>query len=703
MKSLFKNKQASPEIQDFPVLPVSRWSDTVAENLLDALPQLICTKTRSQRLFCNQAMRCYTGTLAIEMNDPEFWQLYIHPEDHEYFLAQWFKGLSELQHIEITCRIKDSTQQYHWFSISAVFPAMDHELEWLISCTDIDDQIINQQKLAQQISAQTQMLDASVDCIKLLSQKGQVISINQPGRQALGISHDVTSFGMPWLNLLAPHVRKNGQRALQAAAQGKKARFDGVTQVENGNPQYWDNILTPILNHEGLPQNILCVSRDVSEQRITAEKLHQLNERDDLTGLYNRRAFKKLLSKTLQQSKRNTTSTALLLLDLDYFKHINDAMGYVAGDHLLRVLGKRLKNCLDSNAYVSRLGSDEFSIILPETGDDQDILNIAAKLQKQLDLPIRYNGQFLNGSMSIGYAVYPRDAKDSSALLKCADIALNNLKSGGRGGIQMFSQSMLDVLEESARQLILARQLIRDNSIFPFYQPKVRLKDKKLVGFEALLRWHDEHGDVQLPSRIYKSFQDYDLATRISEKMQTSVFQDIAQWLKQDTKVLPVSINAAPVEFLRDNYAETLLKRMQFYKIPPELIEIEITELSLAEGGASYVIRALNLLKKAGLRISLDDFGTGHSSLTRLKDYPVDCLKIDRSFVVGMQNDPSILAIVRAISQLGPGMSLDILAEGIEVTEQLNTLIDCDCHIGQGFYFYQPMSSSDALQLLQKN
>jgi EAL domain-containing protein (putative c-di-GMP-specific phosphodiesterase class I) len=259
------------------------------------------------------------------------------------------------------------------------------------------------------------------------------------------------------------------------------------------------------------------------------------------------------------------------------------------------------------------------------------------------------------------------------------------------------------VLEESARQLILARQLIRDNSIFPFYQPKVRLKDKKLVGFEALLRWHDEHGDVQLPSRIYKSFQDYDLATRISEKMQTSVFQDIAQWLKQGTSVLPVSINAAPVEFLRDNYAETLLKRMQFYKIPPELIEIEITELSLAEGGASYVIRALNLLKKAGLRISLDDFGTGHSSLTRLKDYPVDCLKIDRSFVVGMQNDPSILAIVRAISQLGPGMSLDILAEGIEVTEQLNTLIDCDCHIGQGFYFYQPMSSSDALQLLQKN
>lgn len=160
-------------------------------------------------------------------------------------------------------------------------------------------------------------------------------------------------------------------------------------------------------------------------------------------------------------------------------------------------------------------------------------------------------------------------------------------------------------LEESARQLILARQLIRDNSIFPFYQPKVRLKDKKAgwlwstvtVGMMNMVMF-------SCPPGIYKSFQDYDLATRISEKMQTSVFQDIAQWLKQGTDVLPVSINAAPVEFLRDNYAETLLKRMQFYKIPPELIEIEITELSLAEGGASYVIRALNLLKKAGLRIS---------------------------------------------------------------------------------------------------
>ena len=218
--------------------------------------------------------------------------------------------------------------------------------------------------------------------------------------------------------------------------------------------------------------------------------------------------------------------------------------------------------------------------------------------------------------------------------------------------------------------------------------------------FEALLRWKDQHHQVQLPSRIFCAFQDYELASRISETMQLKVFEDMTQWQEQGLEVLPISINAAPVEFLRDDYAEKLLERLSRFDISADKVELEITEQSLSERGANYVIRALNLLKQAGIHISLDDFGTGHSSLTRLQEYPVDCIKIDRNFVERLNTDPSALAIVKAITQIGSSIELDVLVEGIENTEQLSTLINCDCQIGQGFYFYRPMAGSAAQQLL---
>jgi len=197
----------------------------------------------------------------------------------------------------------------------------------------------------------------------------------------------------------------------------------------------------------------------------------------------------------------------------------------------------------------------------------------------------------------------------------------------------MFNQAMFEALEITTRQLTLARSILKSDRIAPFYQPKVLLSSAQVIGFEALLRWHDQNGRLQLPSNIYAAFHDYELASGISEVMQAKIFQDIRQWMAAGLEVLPISINAAPVEFLRDDYAEKLLQRIQQYGIPHHTVELEITEQSLSERGANYVRRALNLLKQSGIQISLDDFGTGHSSLTRLKDYPVDCIKIDRNFV----------------------------------------------------------------------
>ncbi|MCG2607970.1 EAL domain-containing protein [Acinetobacter sp. SM34] len=669
------------------------------QNILNQLPQLVWVKNKQNQYYYNQAVCDYLGR-NINLQHSDECQKFIHPEDYPHFSVLWQNALHTQQGFEQECRIHHHEQGYRICLVS-VQPAQHlDDIEWMVTATDIHDHYLKHTELHQQVLAQTKMLDASVDCIKILTPQGHVTHMNRSGCLALGVPVNENKFGMPWLNLLPEPIRNSGQHALKQVAKGHNARFDGMSITPGQPPQYWDNILTPILSEDGSTQSILCVSRDISQQRIAEKNLQQVSELDELTGLYNRRAFNKIFKKTILNAQHQHQSVGFLLIDLDYFKHINDTLGHIAGDYLLQILGQRLSGCFNEHVVVSRLGGDEFAIIVPQLHDESELLNIAKIARQQLDIPICYAGQYINGGMSIGCAIYPRDANNSSTLLRCADVALNDLKVSGRGGIRMFKSAMIKSIELTTKQLSLARAIIHNNKVFPVYQPKVNLADGKVISFEALLRWHDAEDQIQLPSDISSAFQDYELATRISEIIQFQVFQDMSQWLEAGLQLLPISINAAPVEFLRDNYAETLLNRLAQFKIPYQLIEIEITEQSLSEHGADYVIRALRLLKQAGLSISLDDFGTGHSSLTRLRDYPVDCLKIDRNFIENIPDNLSDLAIVKAISQIGASISLDILVEGIETSAQVEALKACDCYIGQGFYFYHPLKFQDAMQLL---
>ena len=333
--------------------------------------------------------------------------------------------------------------------------------------------------------------------------------------------------------------------------------------------------------------------------------------------------------------------------------------------------------------------------------NNEDELAQAAELvRQQIHAPISYAGKIINGGMSIGCALYPRDARDTSGLLKCADTALNDMKASGRGGVRMFNREMREATENAASQLERARQVVRDNLVIPYYQPKVHIATGKLIGFEALLRWHCPENGIQSPATLAEAFSDYELASKISDTIYNKVFADMATWLAQGISVPPISINAAPVEFLRDDFAERLIKRLNHFHIPRHLVEVEITEYVLGDRGSEYVARALQLLKKEGVRIALDDFGTGHSSFTDLRDYPVDCLKIDCSFVQRMTHEPAILAIVKAMCQLGADMNLDIVAEGIETQEQRAMLTAVGCRIGQGYLFGKAIPREEAERLL---
>lgn len=669
-------------------------------HLINHLNLPVWLKTRQDIPYLNRAMAQFVGS-DLTQQDNEQWLNFIHPEDIGCFMALWRAAQLNGQSFKKSCRIRHSQLGYRMCAVQVDFPPdAQPPFQWLLSWTDIHDCYEQQQQLTRQVTAQNKMLDASADSIKILTPDGKVTYMNRSGCLALGVPVAEQKFGMPWLELLPEEVRACGACALTQAAQGKNARFAGNSAVAGQAPQYWDNILTPVLDEHGATQHILCVSRDISQQKIAESRLQQATEEDELTGLLNRRAFNQIFRASLQDAQAQGQLVGLLLIDLDYFKHVNDTLGHSAGDHLLQTLGQRFQSCFAANITVARLGGDEFAILVPELQDQAQLMEVAQLAWMQMELPISYAGQYINGGMSIGCSMFPRDAQSASNLLKCADIALNDLKSSGRGGIRMFNQAMFEALEITTRQLTLARSILKSDRIAPFYQPKVLLSSAQVIGFEALLRWHDQNGRLQLPSNIYAAFHDYELASGISEVMQAKIFQDIRQWMAAGLEVLPISINAAPVEFLRDDYAEKLLQRIQQYGIPHHTVELEITEQSLSERGANYVRRALNLLKQSGIQISLDDFGTGHSSLTRLKDYPVDCIKIDRNFVERMTLDRSALAIVKAITQLGDSISLDILVEGIETAEQLEVLKACHCLKGQGFYFYRPMSYADATALL---
>ncbi len=626
----------------------------------------------------------------------------LHPDDAARARTAWADGRASDGAWRLEARLPAGGGAYRWALIQSgpSATAAGRNRRWCFTATDIQDQVDARNEQRQRAAVRDEMLDVSVDCIKIINTSGLLIHMNRAGCLALGMPSSEAAFGRKWLELLPAEVRADGQRALTRARTGKTARFAGKSVLPGRKPQYWDNILTPVLDAEGAVETILCVSRDVTAQRLAQHRLRVASEHDPLTDLLNRRSLKSRMMRAVTRGRQNGSRVGLLLIDLDHFKNVNDTLGHGAGDHLLRVLSRRLKARLPAAATVGRLGGDEFAVLLEDVESEEQMVQIAQQVLAQIAEPIRHSGRVINGGMSIGGALFPRDAWDASGLLACADTALNDLKHGGRGGVRIFSERMTEAARQSATQLSLARQVIRNEAVEPHYQPKVRLEDGSIIGFEALLRWRTPDGQLCLPGAVVEAFKDYELAAGLACLMQDGVLADMARWREMGLPLLPVSINAAPVEFLRDDFATKLLRRLDYHRIPPELIEIEVTEHILLERGAEFVANALRVLKAHGVRISLDDFGTGHSSFAHLRDYPVDNVKIDRSFVSRMIGEPTILAIVEAISRLGPALSIDVIAEGIETERQREILLSAECRFGQGFLFGKAMSAADAARRL---
>jgi diguanylate cyclase (GGDEF)-like protein len=431
------------------------------------------------------------------------------------------------------------------------------------------------------------------------------------------------------------------------------------------------------------------------------DKLFELANYDPLTGLPNRALFQLRLEMALAQARRDSTLTAVLQLDLDHFKDVNDTLGHAAGDHLLAQIAQRLLQRVRATDTVARLGGDEFALILADLDTASDAALIAIDILHALGQPVMWQQHEIHSCASIGITLYPTDDTEPAQLLANADIALYQAKAAGRGGFAFFIGEMKDRLERRVRIEAELRHALSADQLELFYQPQVRLRDGAVVAVEALLRWHHPERGLLLPGAFVGVAEESRLILPLGLMALRKALQQMALWQARGIVPLRIAVNVASAQLRADGFAEEVEAALIESGVDPCSLELEITENVMLGRGNEKVTEKLDRLRRRGVNVALDDFGTGYASLSDLKRTRVDRLKVDRSFVRDIGRDADDEAIVRAIINLGNALGHEVVAEGVENEQQLAFLRQEGCGLAQGFRFGRPMPARDLELLLR--
>ncbi|OWK29819.1 phytochrome-like protein cph2 [Sphingomonas mucosissima] len=441
--------------------------------------------------------------------------------------------------------------------------------------------------------------------------------------------------------------------------------------------------------------------QDVTAQKRYEHELRQAAHYDSLTRLPNRLLFAERLDAALADARQNGGSVGLIVFDVDRFKTINDSLGHDAGDALLREVAARLERVAPPGATAARLAGDEFAIIIPSLGDSGMGMAQIADLLAQISSPMMHAGRHIDVSLSAGFAAAFQDGSTADEIHKSADLALYAAKRDSRGGLREFKRDLRDAAEREKHMLSDARAGLQADWIVPFYQPKICLKSGAVLGFEALLRWHHPQQGLRSPASISAAFEDPGTSVQITDRMLERTITNMARWADRGVPFGRVAINGSPEDFRRGDVADRILTRLADVDLPPSMFELEVTETVFLGQLAEKVSIALKTLSAAGIKIALDDFGTGYASLTHLKQFPVDTIKIDRSFVSRLTMvDSDDSAIVGAVIELARSLGITTVAEGVETATQAAHLIVKGCDSGQGYLFGRPMAAEQVAAFL---
>jgi diguanylate cyclase (GGDEF)-like protein len=434
--------------------------------------------------------------------------------------------------------------------------------------------------------------------------------------------------------------------------------------------------------------------RDVTQRKATEKQLEYQAYYDALTGLPNRLLFRDRVINAIAQARRNRRGVGVMYLDLDHFKLVNDSLGHSLGDALLSEVAGRLQGCVRASDTISRLGGDEFTILLIDTSSSEAIAGVARKILQSLMHPFRVEGHELFVTASIGISIFPSDGDDVEMLLKCADSAMYRAKELGRNQAQMFTASMN---ERYGRRLVLEQSLhhaLERDELVVHYQPIFDRNRKKIVSLEALVRWNHPTRGLTPPADFIGLAEETGLIIPIGEWVLRRVCHDLRVWRIAGMPPMRVGINISAPQFQQLSFARVVDGIMREYSSDPSGIEFEITE-TVAVQNIETTMNAMRELKEIGIRIAIDDFGTGQSSLVYLKRFPIDTVKIDRAFVRDVTTDESAAAIVVYVINLAHTLRLAVVAEGVETEEQWSFLKLNACDQMQGFLFCHPLPADE--------
>ena len=552
-----------------------------------------------------------------------------------------------------------------------------------------------------QVGKLSSVMEQTADIIVVTDTEGKIEYVNPSFEKITGYTYNEAVNNSPGLVASGLHKSEFYKHMWETITAGESYSNIFVNRRKDGSLYYEEKTITPIKDQSGTITHYVATGKDISERIQIQEHLQHMAHHDALTDLPNRNLFLDRLQQSLNRARWHDRLVAVMFMDLDRFKNINDTLGHNVGDQLLLQLSQRLAKTVRDGDTIARFGGDEFAILLDDINSESHISSLAQKLLDTLATPFKFNKQELFVTASIGVSIFPTDGEDSDTLLRNADVAMYRAKDLGKNNYQFYSDDLsARIFERLTLENNLRHALERDEFVL-YYQPQIDARTNKVSGVEALLRWQHPELGLVTPNNIIPLLEETGLIEKVGHWVLETACRQSRALHDAGWSYLHMSVNISSRQFNNTDFISSLHDIINQTKINPEFLELELTE-SMLMRNASATINALHSLSGRGVRFAIDDFGTGYSSLTYLRRFPIDTIKIDRSFIHDVTDNPDDAAITSAIIVMAQSLSLNVIAEGVENQKQLDFLTSRNCHYLQGNFFSRPLPAEELSQFLEK-
>ncbi|MEW8972047.1 MAG: EAL domain-containing protein [Mesobacillus sp.] len=643
-------------------------------------------------LFANENGLVHAGMAPHDIGrtmDEVLPQNHLHPLKKQY-MKTVKEGVEVVFHDEVGL---ENDRQVFAETLLTPIKAADGEVQYVVAITrDMTEIFREKNRLIDSEQRYRSLIDHNLDAVFSVDLNGKILDVNPAAHLLTGytvkqlktkkISSLICESDLPtFMDVLSDTKLGNSKESLDCRFMHRKGKFLTI------------HLKTiPIVIHSEI-KGMYIIIRDLSEQAKSTELIKYMAFHDQLTGLRNRRALLDQLDSLVKNVEKQKNEFALLFLDIDRFKYLNDTLGHLVGDQILKQVADRLIDIQKENCTVYRQGGDEFIIVLEKTSRN-DAGEFAQKVLLRFNESFYFNSQEYYITPSIGISLFPNDGKDAESLIKHADEALYSVKEKGKAHYQFYRSDMQSTGVNIIALEAHLRKAIERDELELYYQPQIHLVTNEISSFEALLRWNSKELGFISPGEFIPLAEDTGMIIPIGNWVIDQACRQINEWTEKAGKPIRIAINISPKQFMQLDLVRVIKSSIEKNHIDPSLLEIEITEGAMQD--TKETIPILKRLKELGIKISVDDFGTGYSSLSYLKQFPIDVLKIDQSFIRDIKYNGKDAAIITTIIHLGNSLGMEVIAEGVEEQCQVDFLLNADCEKAQGYFFARPLRAQEA-------